>query len=102
MAPYATLPYARASKAHRPTKLNLQNLPCAHARPGEVYAESYEKAGDSLEAALEHVPVLQEAGVKSSLHGPDTHSTDHGFVLGRIWDTENVFVAPPGAGLRVS
>ena len=26
MAPYATLPYARASKAHRPTKLNLQNL----------------------------------------------------------------------------
>ena len=26
VAPYATLPYARASKAHRPTKLNLQNL----------------------------------------------------------------------------
>ena len=26
MAPYATLPYARASKAHRPTKLNLLNL----------------------------------------------------------------------------
>ena len=26
VAPYATLPYARASKAHRPTELNLQNL----------------------------------------------------------------------------
>ena len=26
VAPYATLPYARASTAHRPTKLNLQNL----------------------------------------------------------------------------
>ena len=26
VAPYATLPYARASKAHRPTKQNLQHL----------------------------------------------------------------------------
>ena len=26
VAPYATLPYARASKAHRPTKQNLLNL----------------------------------------------------------------------------
>ena len=52
MAPYATLPYARASKAHRPTKLNLLNLPveppvtCRRAGPRETHLDA--GCGDSV------------------------------------------------------
>ena len=52
---------------------------CAHSAPGdggsdgrsrgaahELYDASIEKAGASLEAALAHVPALQDAGIKQA------------------------------------
>lgn len=78
----------------------------------EVYEESVEKAGRWLEAAMTHMPVLGEVGVKQWLHGPDTHSHDHSPLIGRLPGSDNAYIATgfnsqgiqcgPGAGLSLA
>eukprot|EP00929_Paragymnodinium_shiwhaense_P105390 TRINITY_DN7037_c0_g1_i2.p1 TRINITY_DN7037_c0_g1~~TRINITY_DN7037_c0_g1_i2.p1 ORF type:complete len:939 (+),score=185.39 TRINITY_DN7037_c0_g1_i2:138-2954(+) len=70
---------------------NMTEMP--HDIPNEVFGEDFDKAGHWLEAAMETVPVLQDTGIKSSLHGPDTHSGDHGQIMGRLPGSENLFIA---------
>jgi glycine cleavage system aminomethyltransferase T len=59
----------------------------------EIFEEDIEKAGAWFENCLEAVPVLQETGIKSWLHGPDSHSGDHAFNIGRLWHLDNSYVA---------
>jgi len=60
---------------------------------GELYDESIAKLENGLEAALELVPALAQAGIKQWVHGPDTHSVDHEPILGRAAFTHNLYVA---------
>eukprot|EP01064_Diplonema_japonicum_P038140 TRINITY_DN913_c0_g2_i1.p1 TRINITY_DN913_c0_g2~~TRINITY_DN913_c0_g2_i1.p1 ORF type:complete len:863 (+),score=208.61 TRINITY_DN913_c0_g2_i1:72-2660(+) len=59
----------------------------------ELYEEDMDKSEEGLMGAMECMPVLEETGIKSFVHGADTHSADHLPVLGRIPSTENVYVA---------
>ncbi|CAK0799883.1 unnamed protein product [Prorocentrum cordatum] len=59
----------------------------------EVFEEDVDKAGAWFEGALENLPVLQATGIHRWLHGPDTHSPDHGFLLGPLLALDNAFVA---------
>ncbi|CAD7960099.1 unnamed protein product [Amoebophrya sp. A120] len=61
----------------------------------EVFEESLDKAeqGGEFSAALEAFPVLQETEIKQWLHGPDTHTPDHGFLLGPLVGLDNCFSA---------
>ena len=43
-------------------------------------------------AAFDCVPALQDADMTSHLHGPDTHSPDHNFVLGPMHNIINGYV----------
>mmetsp|Transcript_32574 Transcript_32574/g.82059 ORF Transcript_32574/g.82059 Transcript_32574/m.82059 type:complete len:941 (-) Transcript_32574:76-2898(-) len=91
---------------------NANTVPMPRDAEHEVYEESFEKAGRWLEAAMEHVPSLNEVGLKQWLHGPDTHSADHSPIIGRMPGTDNCFLATgfnsqgiqcgPGAGLALA
>eukprot|EP00005_Dracoamoeba_jomungandri_P007618 CAMPEP_0174273762 /NCGR_PEP_ID=MMETSP0439-20130205/55685_1 /TAXON_ID=0 /ORGANISM="Stereomyxa ramosa, Strain Chinc5" /LENGTH=849 /DNA_ID=CAMNT_0015365135 /DNA_START=78 /DNA_END=2624 /DNA_ORIENTATION=- len=59
----------------------------------EVLAEVEEKSENGLSGAMELMPVLEETGIKSSLHGPDAHSMDHHPILGQVPHFDNLFVA---------
>eukprot|EP00392_Amoebophrya_sp_AT5.2_P006098 g6108.t1 len=59
----------------------------------ELYEESLEKAGPEFELALEAFPVLGNTEIKQWLHGPDTHTPDHGFLLGPLIGIDNCFSA---------
>eukprot|EP00931_Biecheleriopsis_adriatica_P060267 TRINITY_DN36178_c0_g1_i2.p1 TRINITY_DN36178_c0_g1~~TRINITY_DN36178_c0_g1_i2.p1 ORF type:complete len:890 (+),score=151.57 TRINITY_DN36178_c0_g1_i2:131-2800(+) len=72
---------------------NADEVEMAKDAEHELYEESIDKAGKWLAAAMEHVPVLGEVGVKQWLHGPDTHSSDHMPLVGRLPGTDNTYVA---------
>lgn len=81
---------------HLPDNVRARNanvVPMPRDAKHEVYEESMEKMGRWLEAAMEHVPALNQVGVKQWLHGPDTHSPDHYPLIGRMPGTDNCFVA---------
>ena len=46
-----------------------------------------EKQGGGLEAAMELLPSIAEVGLKTCIHGPDTHSADHAPIVGFVGDT---------------
>ena len=83
-----------------------------HDAANELFEDSVEKAGDWFEGALENCPVLAETGIAQWLHGPDTHSPDHSFLMGPCGGVGNVFVASgfnsqgiqtgPGVGLAMA
>lgn len=91
---------------------NSNAVPMAHTAEHEVYEESIEKAGTWLEYCMEDVPLLTEVGIKEYLHGPDTHSPDHSFIIGAMPGAANVHVATgfnsqgiqcgPAAGVALS
>ena len=41
---------------------------------------------------MDHLPVLGTVGIKQWLHGPDTHSTDHSFLVGRLPGCSNAYI----------
>ena len=55
--------------------------------------KDFDKAGVGLEAAMAAFPVLRDAPVNQWLHGPDTHTPDHGFLLGPLLGVDNVLTA---------
>lgn len=102
-------------KEHLPEGVRLENaneVIRSRDAKNELYQESMEKAGEWMEHAMEDVPVLNEVGVKQWLHGPDTHSTDHMPLIGRIPGTENAYLSTgfnslgiqlgPGAGVGLT
>lgn len=81
---------------HLPSEVRARNANTSHMpreAEHELYEESLDKAGVWLEAAMCHVPSLAEAGIKGWLHGPDTHSTDHHPLIGRLPASDNAYVA---------
>ncbi len=64
--------------------------------PRDASSELYEPDLDKMEGIekiMELVPALSNVGIKSDVHGPDTHSADHSPVMGQLPETGNVFVA---------
>ena len=45
-----------------------------------------EKQGPGLEAAMTLAPAIGEVGLKTCIHGPDTHSADHYPIVGFVGD----------------
>ena len=64
-----------------------------HDAENELYEESMLKGEQGFEAALALCPDLNTVGIKSWVHGPDTHSVDHEPIMGRCLFTENAYVA---------
>jgi len=84
-------PLEHLPDAVRARNANSSEMPRDAAH--EIYDESFDKAGRWLEAAMSHVPALNEVGVKQWLHGPDTHSVDHNPLIGLVPGTENAYMA---------
>jgi len=100
---------------HLPTAVRERNsntVEMPRNAENEIYEESFDKAGEWLEAAMNDVPILNEVGMKQWLHGPDTHSADHSPLIGRVPGSDNVYVGTgfnsqgiqcgPGAGLAIA
>jgi len=91
---------------------NSNAVPMPKEAEHELYEESFEKGGRWLEAAMGHVPVLGNVGIKQWLHGPDTHSPDHSFLVGRLPGCCNAYIGTgfnsqgiqtgPGVGLAIA
>jgi len=64
-----------------------------HSAEFELFEDDYDKSGIGLEAALELIPELQNTGIKQWLHGPDSHAIDHGAIMGRFPNKDNLYVA---------
>ena len=58
----------------------------------ELYDEDFDKSTDGLEGAMSAIPILEETGIKSTLHGADAHSVDHSPIIGKIPGSRNAYV----------
>eukprot|EP01060_Flectonema_neradi_P030923 TRINITY_DN4580_c0_g1_i2.p1 TRINITY_DN4580_c0_g1~~TRINITY_DN4580_c0_g1_i2.p1 ORF type:complete len:681 (+),score=119.28 TRINITY_DN4580_c0_g1_i2:125-2167(+) len=58
----------------------------------QLFDEDFDKSEEGLEGAMTAIPVLEQTGIKSTLHGADAHSVDHNPIIGRIPGSSNSYV----------
>ena len=63
----------------------------------ELLPDDWEQFEILMKHAIERVPALEQAGVKTFINGPESFTPDNQFLLGRAAERENVFV---GAGFN--
>ena len=85
-SPHVGMPQHVALRNENPTTI-------PHDAENELYEENYDKGTNSFEAVLKLCPELNNVGIKTFVHGPDTHSVDHEPLMGRCAFTKNVYVA---------
>eukprot|EP01062_Namystynia_karyoxenos_P018222 TRINITY_DN16773_c0_g1_i1.p1 TRINITY_DN16773_c0_g1~~TRINITY_DN16773_c0_g1_i1.p1 ORF type:complete len:885 (+),score=248.32 TRINITY_DN16773_c0_g1_i1:105-2759(+) len=83
-----------------------------HDLPFELLDDDENKSIEGLTLAMDLVPALQETGIKRYVHGPDSSSADHAFILGPLPMFANTVIAAgmnsmgigsgAGVGLAVS
>jgi sarcosine dehydrogenase len=66
---------------------NDRDVPVPRDAANELYDNvPMEKQAGGLEAAMTLIPKLGEVGLKTCIHGPDTHSADHCPIVGFVGD----------------